>query len=63
MSTMVQAEVSGVLRDLKFESRGAEMPGAPHKFAATQATLDFVQSLVDDGKQLAVDSSGQVSVE
>lgn len=63
MSTQVQADVSGALSELKFESRGAEMPGAPHKFAASQATLDFVQSLVDEGKQVVVHSSGELTFE
>lgn len=61
MSTLVQSEVSGALGDLKFESRGADMPGAPHKFEATQATVDFVQSLVDDGKQVIVGSGGELT--
>lgn len=63
MSTQIQSEVSAVLSDLKFESRGAEMPGAPHKFEATQATVDFVQSLMDGGKMVVVDSGGTLSFE
>lgn len=63
MSTQVQAEVSRALSDLMFESRGAEMPGAPHKFEATQATADFVQSLVEDGKYVVVGSGGELTFE
>lgn len=61
MATQVQSEISGVLNELKFESLGGEMPGAPGRFQATAETVRFVQSLVDQGKVVEVDSAGELS--
>ena len=63
MSTQVQAEVSGALDELKFENRGADMPGAPQKFGVTTETVEFVQSLLDESKQVVVDGSGSLTFE
>lgn len=63
MSTQVQADVSSALFDLKFESRGADMPGAPHKFEATDETVEFIKSLLDEKRLVTVDGSGTLSFE
>lgn len=61
MSTQIQASVSAALEELSFESLGAEMPGAPSKFQPNQETVERIKFLVDNGKSVVVDSSGEVS--
>ena len=63
--TQMQAVVSPVLFDLKFE----EVPppdgivGAPPKFKVTQATLDYLTELKEDGTIITVGGNGQIKVE
>ena len=65
MMTPNQGTVTPVLVDLKLE----ELPcptgicGAPPKFKVTQATIDYLTQLKDDGKTIVVQGDGKIGIE
>jgi hypothetical protein len=59
-----QALVGGALGELKFESVAGKpgLIGAPSRFRITKQTIDFLEKLSKEGKQIEVHANGQVKI-
>jgi hypothetical protein len=59
-----QALVSGALGELKFESVAGKpgLIGAPSRYRVTKQTIDFLDKLAKEGKQIEVQPNGQVKI-
>ncbi len=58
------ALVSGALTELKFESVPAEsgLIGAPPKLRVSKATIQYLETLLKEGKTIEVQNNGAVKV-
>jgi hypothetical protein len=61
--TQIQAAVNSALVELKFEPIEAKggVIGGPSKFKVTQATLDHLAKVLEDGKTITIDSKGKLT--
>ena len=62
MATQIQATVTGVLEDLKFEAIPSQQLGGPQQFKATDETEGFVASLRKRNQVLEVRSDGTTAI-
>lgn len=69
MATQEQMIGNNVLHELRFEilpshdQDGNPIFGGPQIFKATAETVEFVQSLVNEGKRLVLESEGHIRFE
>jgi hypothetical protein len=69
MATQEQMIGNSILDELKFElipaqdADGNLIFGGPQTFKATSGTIEFVRSLVDEGKRLVLEDQGQILFE
>jgi hypothetical protein len=61
MATEIQVKVSDALQKLKLELEPPDVIGGPRRLRATDEAVEFIQSLIDDGKIVVVDFQGNVT--
>lgn len=59
-----QALVGGALGELKFESVAGKpgLIGAPSRYKVTKQTIEFLDKLAKEGKQIEVQATGQLKI-